>query len=216
LSLENAPFIALLEDQVYKKYLFVLLLILPSIATGVTKPGLDAILEAKAPALSHKRIGLIINQTSRTSSGEYAPDGFLKLKNLTVVALFSPEHGIEGLRRAGVNSDSVEKYKGIPVYSLYGSTRKPTAAMLRGIDVLIFDIQDIGVRAYTYLSTMILAMEAAAENKIEFIVLDRPNPLGGERIEGNILDTALKSFVGQVPIPYIHGMTLGELALMAK
>ncbi|HET9136348.1 MAG TPA: DUF1343 domain-containing protein [Candidatus Kapabacteria bacterium] len=200
----------------YKKYFLLLLLFLPSFATAGVRTGLDALIDAKATLLKGNRIGLIVNQTSRTSSGEYGPDLFLKLKDLPLVALFSPEHGIEGLRRAGVNSDTVEKYKGVPVYSLYGSTRKPTPSMLRGIDVLIFDIQDIGVRPYTYLSTMILAMEAAAENKVEFIVLDRPNPLGGERIEGNIIDSALKSFVGQVPIPYIHGMTLGELAMMAK
>jgi uncharacterized protein YbbC (DUF1343 family) len=201
---------------VYKKSFLLLLLFLPSFAAAGVRTGLDALLEAKAPTLKGKRIGLIVNQTSRTSSGEYGPDLFLKLKDLSLVALFSPEHGIEGLRRAGANSDTVEKYKGVPIYSLYGSTRKPTPAMLRGIEVLIFDIQDIGVRPYTYLSTMILAMEAAAENKVEFIVLDRPNPLGGERIEGNIIDSALKSFVGQLPIPYIHGMTLGELAMMAR
>ena len=107
-------------------------------------------------------------------------------------------------------------FDSIPVYSLYGTTRKPTKAMLKGITTLVFDIQDIGVRPYTYLSTMIYAMEAAAESKIEFIVLDRPNPLSGERVEGNILDTSLRSFVGAVPVPYVHGMTLGELALMAK
>lgn len=212
----NAPSRVLLKDSVYKKYLFLLFLFLPSLTSGVTKPGLDVLLETKAALLKGKRVGLIVNQTSRSASGEYGPDLFIKQKDLSLVALFSPEHGIEGLRRAGVNSDSVQKYNGIPIHSLYGSTRKPTSAMLRGIDVLIFDIQDIGVRAYTYLSTMILAMEAAAENKIEFILLDRPNPLGGERIEGNILDSTLKSFVGQVPIPYIHGMTLGELAMMAK
>src|SRR5205807_2293979 len=130
--------------------------------------------------------------------------------------LFAPEHGIMGKRQAGVTSDTLERFGGIPVYSLYGSTRKPMRQMLRGINALVFDIQDVGVRPYTYLSTMVLAMEAAAENKIPFYILDRPNPLSGDRIEGNILDTNLKSFVGIAPVPYLHGMTLGELAQMAK
>ncbi len=161
-----------------------------------------------------KRIGLICNQTSRTHDGKFGPDVCLR-KKLKLVGLFSPEHGFSGVRKAGATSDTATTYNNIPIFSLYGSTRKPTKKMLRGIDILVFDIQDIGVRPYTYLSTMILAMEAAAEAKIEFVVLDRPNPLGGERIEGNILDTTLRSFVGQVAIPYIHGMTLGEIAKMA-
>ena len=185
-----------------------------SSAIGVTKTGLDVLSTSKTSILTSKRIGLICNQTSQTNDGKFGPDILIKNK-LKLVTLFSPEHGFSGIRKAGTTSDTATSYRGIPVYSLYGTTRKPTKKMLRGIDVLVFDIQDIGVRPYTYLSTMILAMEAAAEAKIEFVVLDRPNPLGGERIEGNILDTTLRSFVGQVPIPYIHGMTLGELAKMA-
>ncbi len=185
-----------------------------SSAIGLTKTGLDLLASSEHSILSSKPVGLICNQTSRTNDGEFGPDVFLD-NPLELVALFSPEHGFSGVRKAGATSDTATSYRGIPVYSLYGSTRKPTKKMLRGIDVLVFDIQDIGVRPYTYLSTMILAMEAAAENKIEFVVLDRPNPIGGDRIEGNILDTTLRSFVGQVPIPYIHGMTLGEIAKMA-
>lgn len=185
-----------------------------SSAIAFTKTGLDVLSTSKTSILTSKRIGLICNQTSRTNDGKFGPDVFLKNK-LKLVALFSPEHGFAGIRKAGATSDTATSYHGIPVYSLYGTTRKPTKKMLRGIDMLVFDIQDIGVRPYTYLSTMILAMEAAAEAKIEFVVLDRPNPLGGERIEGNILDTTLRSFVGQVAIPYIHGMTLGEIAKMA-
>ncbi|HYM21336.1 MAG TPA: DUF1343 domain-containing protein [Candidatus Kapabacteria bacterium] len=197
-------------------YLLFFLIVFPSLVPASTRCGLDALLTNKFTTFKGKRVALICNQTSRTLRGEFAPDIFLKQRGFSLVAIFMPEHGLNGSRKAGMKSDTTEDYRGIRVYSLYGTTRKPTKVMLRGVDAIVFDLQDIGVRSYTYLSTMILAMESAAENKIEFIVLDRPNPLGGERIEGNILDTTLRSFVGQVPIPYIHGMTLGELAKMAK
>ncbi len=195
-------------------FLFIMLLVSVPLFASV-RTGLDVV-SGDASLLKGKKIALICNQTSVSSDGKFAADVLLKQKGCTLVALLTPEHGLNGTRKAGVESDKIEKYNGIPVYSLYGSTRKPTKKMLKGVTAVVFDLQDIGVRAYTYLSTMILAMEAAAEQKVEFIVLDRPNPLGGTRIEGNVLDTTLRSFVGQVPIPYIHGMTLGELAKMAK
>src|SRR5688572_10502882 len=166
------------------KLLFsLLLLFLPIVsAFSRTATGLDALYSKNFASLKGKRIGFICNQTSRTATGDFGPDMLLKSK-VTIVAFFSPEHGFAGMRKAGVTSDSAQTYQNIPVYSLYGDTRKPTKKMLGGITTLVFDIQDIGVRPYTYLSTMIYAMEAAAENNIEFIVLDRPNPLGGERIE---------------------------------
>jgi uncharacterized protein YbbC (DUF1343 family) len=195
---------------------FLLFLFLSSVsAFSRTSTGLDALYAKNFASLKGKRIGFICNQTSRTATGDFGPDVLLKSK-VNVIAFFSPEHGFAGVRKAGITSDSVQTYQSIPVYSLYGDTRKPTKKMLKGITTLVFDIQDIGVRPYTYLSTMIYAMETAAENNIEFIVLDRPNPLGGERMEGNILDSSLRSFVGILPIPYIHSMTLGELARMAK
>ncbi|HEY6170974.1 MAG TPA: DUF1343 domain-containing protein [Candidatus Kapabacteria bacterium] len=199
------------------KNVLILLTLLLSVSSGFSRTytALDVLYAKSFSELRGKRIGFICNQTSRTATRDFGPDILLKSK-ANIVAFFSPEHGFAGVRKAGVASDSTEMYNGVPVYSLYGDTRRPTKKMLAGITTLVFDIQDIGVRAYTYLSTMILAMEAAAENNIEFIVLDRPNPLGGERIEGGILDTSLKSFVGIIPIPYIHGMTLGELAQMAK
>lgn len=200
------------------KYILSLLFFFVYITTAFsrTSSALDVLYAKNFSELRGKRIGFICNQTSRTATGDFGPGVLLKSKGINVVAFFSPEHGFEGVRKAGITSDTIENFQGIPVHSLYGSTRKPTKEMLRGVNTLVFDIQDIGVRAYTYLSTMILAMEAASESNIEFIVLDRPNPLGGERIEGGILDTSLRSFVGIIPIPYIHGMTLGELALMAK
>ena len=201
------------------KYIHFAIICLILISTGVNaqvSTGLDRLVAEHFAQLKGKHLGLITNETGRTRDGKFGADLFAKSKTLKLVALFAPEHGLMGARQAGVNSDTLERFDGVPVYSLYGTTRKPTRKMLNGIDALVFDIQDVGVRPYTFLSTMILAMEATAENKIPFYVLDRPNPLSGERIEGNILDTTLKSFVGMLPVPYLHGMTLGELARMAK
>jgi uncharacterized protein YbbC (DUF1343 family) len=205
------------------KYAFFLACILIVLQGSITTKlyaqvttGLDNLIAEHWTPLKGKNVGLITNQTGRTRTGEYGDSLFVRQKSFHLIALFAPEHGLMGERAAGVPSDMPERMMGIPVYSLYGSTRKPTKAMLHGINALVFDIQDIGVRPYTYLSTMILSMEAAAENHIPFFVLDRPNPLSGTRIEGNMLDSTLKSFVGQIPVPYIHGMTLGELATMAK
>ncbi|MDP4199606.1 MAG: DUF1343 domain-containing protein [Bacteroidota bacterium] len=201
--------------QKYVGFLLAILLVATSAKAQVVT-GLDNLASQHFAALKGKHIGLISNQTGRTASGELGADLLANEHSLKLVALFAPEHGLMGTRKAGVPSDSAEWYHGVRVYSLYGSTRKPTKKMLRGINALVFDLQDIGVRPYTYLSTMVLAMEAAAEQGIPFYVLDRPNPLSGERIEGNTLDPTLKSFVGALPIPYLHGLTLGELARMAK
>jgi uncharacterized protein YbbC (DUF1343 family) len=201
------------------KYIHFAIFCLILISTGAdaqVMTGLDRLVSDHFAPLKGKHVGLITNQTGRTRDGQFGADLFAKSNAITLVALFAPEHGMMGTRQAGVNSDTQERFDGVPVYSLYGSTRKPTKKMLKGINALVFDIQDVGVRPYTFLSTMLLAMEAAAENKIPFYVLDRPNPLSGERIEGNILDTVLKSFVGMLPIPYLHGMTFGELAKMAR
>jgi uncharacterized protein YbbC (DUF1343 family) len=159
-----------------------------------------------------KRIGLITNQTGVDFKGLRTSELFGQIRDVKLVALFSPEHGING------NADdivaSAEGTAGVPVYSLYGETRRPTEAMLKGIDVLIFDIQDVGVRFYTYVTTMAYCMEAAAKHHISFIVFDRPNPLGGEAIEGPMLDADKLSFVGYFPMPVRYAMTLGELAQM--
>ncbi len=187
----------------------------PTVQSAAVTLGLENLIEQKWAPLAGKKIGLIVNQTSRTARGEFGPELFAKQKSFTLAKLFSPEHGLMGKREAGVTSDTLEDFMGVPVFSLYGTHRKPSAKMMQGLDALVFDIQDIGVRPYTYVSTMILAMEAAAENGVPFFVLDRPNPLSGDRIEGNIIEQGLISFVGQVPVPYIHGMTLGEIAKMA-
>ena len=163
-----------------------------------------------------RRAGLITNHTGRDRSGTPSIDLLAAHPDVELVALFSPEHGIRGSAEAGVRvDDGVDERTGLPVHSLYGENRAPTAEMLDGIEVLLFDIQDIGTRYYTYLSTMALSMEAAGEHGIPFVVLDRPNPIGGEPVHGNILDPAFSSFVGLYPIPMRHGLTAGEFARMA-
>ena len=161
-------------------------------------------------------MGLITNHTSMTGRGEMTRVVMQRELGPMLTALYAPEHGIDGTVGAGVHvSTRRDHATGLTVYSLYGPTRKPSPRMLAPVDVLVFDLQDIGARSYTYISTMLLAMEAAAESGKEFVVLDRPNPLGGWRIEGPGVQAQWKSFVSQAPMPYVHGMTAGELALMA-
>ncbi len=178
------------------------------------KLGID-ILQDDYKFLVGKRVGLITNATGVDSRLNSTIDIIYSLPGVKLVALFGPEHGVRGDIPAGEKIESyIDTKTGLPVYSLYGKTRKPTKEMLTGIDVLIYDIQDIGVRSYTYISTMGLAMEAAAENNIQFVVLDRPNPLTGEKFEGSIVRDEFISFISQFPIPYIYGLTCGELATM--
>jgi len=178
----------------------------------------DDVLEREnfAP-LEGKRVGLVTNQTGVNSEGVKTRLLLRRAGNLRLVALFSPEHGIDGVETAGKYVASHrDSLTGLPVYSLYGPTRKPTASMLEDVDVLVYDMQDIGSRSYTYVSTMVKCMEAAGEKGIPFVVLDRPNPLGGMRIEGPPIEPQWISFVGQLPVPSVHGMTVGELARMAN
>jgi uncharacterized protein YbbC (DUF1343 family) len=179
------------------------------------KTGIDVLREHGFDQLVGKRVGLITNPTGVTGSLLSTIDALYGASGVKLVALYGPEHGVRGDADAGkLVANYTDRATRLPVYSLYGGTRKPTREMLRGLDALIYDIQDIGVRSYTYISTMGYAMEAAAENGLEFIVLDRPNPLTGSRVEGPLLDQTFKSFVGMYPIPYIYGMTVGELARM--
>ena len=175
--------------------------------------GIDVLKQSNYAMLRGKRVGLITNQTSIDSHGNRTR--VLLRQHCNLVALYTPEHGLDGKEKAGRYVKSRrDPVTGLTAYSLYGPTRKPTASMLRGVDVLVFDIQDIGCRSYTYISTMGKCMEAAAENHVEFVVLDRPNPLGGLRVEGPTVERPWISFVSQFPIPYVHGMTVGELAQM--
>lgn len=176
--------------------------------------GLDRVASYK-DVFEGKRLGIITNHTAYDSNGRFIVDVFKGMAGVKVTALFSPEHGLWGTAPDGekIGSQTHPVYN-LPVYSLYGKTQKPTSDMLRDIDVLVFDIQDIGARFYTYVYTMSLAMEAAAENSKTFVVLDRPNPINGISVEGNILEPSQASFVGLYPIPVRHGMTAGELARM--
>lgn len=178
------------------------------------KLGDDILVEKHLNLLKGKRVGLVVNHTARLSSGEFLVDVLMQNGN-NVVALFGPEHGVRGEAAAGERvSDTKDEKTGIPIFSLYGKTRKPSPEMLSNVDVLVYDIQDVGARFYTYISTMGLCMEAAAEKGIPFIVLDRPNPLGGLKVDGPIMEDSLKSFVGMYPIPVVYGLTCGELATM--
>ncbi len=178
------------------------------------KTGIEVLQQQNFDILKGKRVGLITNPTGVNSRLQSTIDLIFNAPDVKLVALYGPEHGVRGDFDAGETvSSNTDAKTGVPVFSLYGKNHKPSAEMLKGIDVLVYDIQDIGSRSYTFISTMGLAMEAAAENNIEFVVLDRPNPLGGNKIEGVITEPAFTSFVSQFPIPYIHGFTVGELAM---
>jgi uncharacterized protein YbbC (DUF1343 family) len=173
--------------------------------------GLDALEAEKFAPLRGKRIGLITNHTGVDGEGRRNIDVLAKAPGVTLVALFSPEHGLAGRADEKVGSTK-DPTTSLPVYSLYADTRRPTDEMLQGIDALVFDIQDAGVRFYTYTATMAYCMEEAAKHKIAFFVLDRPNPMGGEIVEGPMLDPDKTSFVAYFPLPVRYGLTIGELA----
>lgn len=202
-----------------KKLLLCALLGIMSLSTTAKAPkvltGIDMLERQNFKPLQGKRIGLITNPTGVNRYLKSTIDILHDAPNVQLVALYGPEHGVRGDIYAGAKvQDQKDEKTGLPIFSLYGKTRKATKEMLRGIDALVYDIQDIGSRSFTFISTMGLAMEAAAENGIEFIVLDRPNPLGGLHVEGNMVEDDCMSFVSQFRIPYIYGLTCGELAKM--
>jgi uncharacterized protein YbbC (DUF1343 family) len=179
------------------------------------KTGIEILKEQHFKCLEGKRVGLVTNPSGVDNQLRSDIDILHEAPNVKLVALFGPEHGVRGDAHAGdaVGNDS-DAVTGLPVYSLYGKNRKPSAEMLKGIDVLVYDIQDIGCRSFTFISTLGNIMEAAAANHIEVVVLDRPNPIGGKKVEGNITEDDCMSFVSNFKIPYLYGMTCGELALM--
>ncbi len=179
--------------------------------SGHVRTGLEVLLQNPPEILRGKRIGLITNPTGVDPELRSAADLLAARRDMRLVALFGPEHGVRG-DAANHVANATDPKTGLPVYSLFGATRRPTAAMLRGVDALVFDIQDVGARFYTYISTMALSMQAAAASGIPFVVLDRPNPLGGQLVEGPVLDPKWSSFMGMYPLPIVHGMTIGELA----
>jgi uncharacterized protein YbbC (DUF1343 family) len=180
------------------------------------KLGLDLVLQSGLGSISGARIGLIANPASVDSRLEHAVEVFHRNSKLRLTALFGPQHGIRGETQDNMIEwrSFRDRHTGLPAYSLYGEVRKPTAEMLSDVDVLVFDVPDVGTRVYTFVHTMALAMQAAREHGKRFVVLDRPNPICGTHVEGNILEPGYSSFVGMFPIPMRHGMTIGELAGM--
>ncbi len=175
--------------------------------------GSDRLISENIDLIKNKRLGIVANKASILSNGVLLIDTLRKIDGIHIKTIFAPEHGFNANTSAGQTVyDS--SYGTIPVHSLYGKNAKPSAEMLKDIDLIIFDLQDIGTRFYTYISTLFYVMQAASENKIPFIVLDRPDPIGGLKVEGPVLTPDLKSYVGIAPIPVIHGMTIGELAEM--
>jgi uncharacterized protein YbbC (DUF1343 family) len=192
-----------------------LALLAPPAPAANVQLGIDVLEQHQFAELKGKRVGLITNGTGIDSKGVSTIDVLRHAPGVTLVALFGPEHGIYGSEYAGQEvGSSTDPRSGLPVYSLYGATKKPTPDMLKDIDVLVYDIQDIGCRSYTFISTLGLAMEAAGEAGIKFCVLDRPNPLNGNRVEGMMLDPKYRGFIAQWNIPYVYGLTPGELAYM--
>ena len=181
------------------------------------KTGIEVLRSRGFEGLAGKRVGLVTNPSGVDSQLNSTIDILFEAPEVNLVALYGPEHGVRGNAYAGDKvADSRDSKTGLPVYSLYGATRKPTPQMLEGIDVMVYDIQDVGVRSYTFISTLGLVMEACAEKEIEVVVLDRPNPLGGNKIEGCYVEQPFNSFVSQYKIPYIYGLTVGELAVLVN
>ena len=184
-----------------------------TVASAQVKPGIEVLRDNGFAELKGKRVGLITNPTGLDNKFKSTVDILHEAPGVKLTALYAPEHGVRGDIHAGDKVDNmIDPTTGVPVYSIFGKTRKPTPEMLRDIDVLVYDIQDNGCRSYTFISSMGNAMEACAENGKEFMVLDRPNPVGGNKIEGNLTEDDCISFVSQFKIPYLYGLTPGELA----
>ncbi len=193
-------------------YIFILLFSFCTLQSQ-TKLGIDVVIESNFSQFKGKKIGLLTNQSGRTGDGRLTAEVFAMQNDLDLVAIFVPEHGLFGAVLAGEKIDD-ENYLGIPVYSLYGRARDPHPQQIAKCDVIVIDIQDIGIRSYTFLSTMFYVIKASAEQNKPVFILDRPNPIGGNIVDGNVLEKGKESFVGIVPISYIHGCTFGELANM--
>lgn len=181
------------------------------------KTGIEVLRGRGFEGLVGKRVGLVTNPSGVDSKLRSTIDILYNAPGVNLVALYGPEHGVRGdVYAGGKVTDTVDEVTGLPVFSLYGATRKPTPEMLEGIDVMVYDIQDVGVRSYTFISTLGLVMEACAAKGIEVMVLDRPNPLGGNKIEGCYVEQPYYSFVSQYKIPYVYGLTVGEFAQLVN
>jgi len=190
-----------------------LLLIAPSVAQARVQLGADVLEKSGFKTLKGRKVVVITNQTGRTADGRSVVDLLSNAPGVKLIAILSPEHGFRGDAEHGEKvADAVDKETRLPVHSLYGESTRPTDKMLEGADTIVFDMQDIGTRFYTYITTMGQALEEAAERKLKFVVLDRPNPIRGDRVEGDILDADIKRMTGYFAIPVRHGLTVGELA----
>lgn len=192
-------------------------LLLAGNAWAQLRLGSEVLADQHHAPLRGKRVGLITNQTGKNAAGRSTIDALRAASKVHLLAIFAPEHGLDGKITAGTEfTNTVHRPSGLPLYSLYGPgpTRRPTPRMLKGLDVLVYDLQDAGIRPYTFISTMGLAMDACGAAGVEFVVLDRPNPLGGVRVEGPMVEPRLRTFIGQWSIPLIYGLTCGELARM--
>jgi len=185
-----------------------------TVATGKVEVGVDRFFtEGYAELLSGKRVGILTNPSGVTATLQLTLELFFeKERGFQITAIFAPEHGLDGKSYAGESIENRFYKERIPIYSLHGKTRRPTKEMLQKVDVIVFDVQDIGVRSYTFASTLFYLMEEAAQANVSIIVLDRPNPLGGLLIDGPMLEEKFRSFIGYIDVPYCHGMTIGELA----
>lgn len=201
-----------------KKLFIILSICLCSLAQAkspVVKTGIEVLRDRGFEGLVGRKVGLVTNPSGVDSNLNSTVDILYNAPGVELVALYGPEHGVRGDVYAGDKvNDSVDAATGLPVFSIYGATRKPTQEMLEGVEVMVYDIQDVGVRSYTFISSLGLVMEACAEKGIDVMVLDRPNPLGGHKIEGCYVEPGFFSFVSQYPIPYVYGLTVGELAVM--
>ena len=206
-----------------KTYSLILLLLVSFIAANAlhaentVRPGIEVLRDRGFDVLKGKKVGLVTNPSGVDSRLKSTIDILHEAPEVDLVALFGPEHGVRGdVYAGGKVEDAKDEATGLPVHSLYGSTRKPSPEMLEGIEVMVYDIQDVGVRSYTFISTLGLVMEACGERGIEVVVLDRPNPLGGNKIEGCVVEDGFYSFVSQYRIPYVYGLTVGELAMLVN
>lgn len=185
-----------------------------ALAAQAVKPGIEVLRDNNFDILQGKKVGLITNPTGVDNSLKSTIDILHEAPGVELVGLYAPEHGVRGDAHAGDHvADAADPATGVKVYSIYGKSRKPTPEMLKDVDVLIYDIQDNGCRSFTFISSMALAMQACAELGKDFVVLDRPNPVGGNKVEGCIVEDDCVSFVSQLPIPYLYGLTPGELAV---
>ena len=204
-----------MKNRTFHLIILSFFIVASSFGTPKVKPGIEVLRDSDFKILQGKRVGLITNPTGVDSQLKSTVDILNEASGVKLVALYGPEHGVRGDVYAGDKIETtLDKQTGVPVYSLYGKTQKPTAGMQKVVVVLVFEIKDFCCRSYTFIRTLGLAMEAAAENNIEMVVLDHPNPIGGLKVEGNLVEDKFISFVSQFKIPYIYGLTCGELARM--